>query len=261
MQRELAIAAAHDRVGVDGSTADVTFLPGKGLRAQGPAQPMGAPVRAAVAAGLDAARLGRTVHRRVPGRPVAAPAGAAAQDRAGAVRPGVRSPLSCRSCGVRWPSREEAIRRVEGASGVQHRPASSYEDTLTLGAEDARTAALWRVHRARLAEMLQKLRVGRPAPRTDRLDPFALARSAPAQRIRAHHHRRRQRRRPAVVGIPLRPAGQGRRGPPRCLDHAAGLYRQAARHAGRRRPVTTAAPARRLPTARPAPSRCRTRAC
>jgi len=40
-----------------------------------------------------------------------------------------------------------------------------------LGAEDARTAALWRVHRARLAEMLQKLRVGRPAPRTDRLDP------------------------------------------------------------------------------------------
>jgi len=75
---------------------------------------------------------------------------------------------------VRSPSREEAIRRVEGASGVQHRPASSYEDTLTLGAEDARTAALWRVHRARLAEMLQKLRVGRPAPRTDRLDPFAL---------------------------------------------------------------------------------------
>src|SRR6476620_3971691 len=75
---------------------------------------------------------------------------------------------------VRSPSREEAIRRVEGASGVQHRPASSYEDTLTLGAEDARTAALWRVHRARLAGMLQKLRVGRPAPRTDRLDPFAL---------------------------------------------------------------------------------------
>ena len=75
---------------------------------------------------------------------------------------------------VRWPSREQAIRRVEGVSGIKHRPASSYEDTLTLGAEDARTAALWRVHRARLAEMLQKLRVGRPAPRTDRYDPFAL---------------------------------------------------------------------------------------
>ncbi|HZC77615.1 MAG TPA: TIGR02302 family protein, partial [Ktedonobacterales bacterium] len=59
-------------------------------------------------------------------------------------------------------------------SGIKHRPASSYEDTLTLGAGDARTAALWRVHRQRLAALLQKLRVGRPSPRTDRYDPFAL---------------------------------------------------------------------------------------
>ena len=75
---------------------------------------------------------------------------------------------------VRWPAREEAIRRVEGISGIRHRPASSYEDTLTLGAEDARTAALWNAHRQRLAALLAKLRVGRPAPRTDRYDPFAL---------------------------------------------------------------------------------------
>src|SRR5262245_34631348 len=75
---------------------------------------------------------------------------------------------------VRWPTREEAIRRVEGASGVKHRPASSYEDTLTLNAEDARTAALWRAHRQRLAQLLGKLRVARPAPRTDRYDPFAV---------------------------------------------------------------------------------------
>jgi uncharacterized protein (TIGR02302 family) len=75
---------------------------------------------------------------------------------------------------VRWPSREEAIRRVEGVSGVSHRPASSYEDTLSLNAEDARTSALWRMHRQRLAALLAKLRVGRPTPRTDRYDPFAL---------------------------------------------------------------------------------------
>ena len=75
---------------------------------------------------------------------------------------------------VRWPSREQAIRRVESVSGVGHRPASSYEDTLSLGAEDARTAALWRVHRTRLAALLGRLRVGRPTPRTDRYDPFAL---------------------------------------------------------------------------------------
>lgn len=75
---------------------------------------------------------------------------------------------------VRWPSRQAAIRRVEAVSGIQHRPASSYEDTLTLGAEDARTAALWKAHRQRLAALMAKLRVGRPTPRTDRYDPFAL---------------------------------------------------------------------------------------
>src|SRR6202795_4726863 len=32
---------------------------------------------------------------------------------------------------VRWPSREQAIRRVESVSGIKHRPASSFEDTLT----------------------------------------------------------------------------------------------------------------------------------
>ena len=75
---------------------------------------------------------------------------------------------------VPWPSRERAIRRVEAASGVKHRPASSYEDTLTLGAGDARTEALWRAHRQRLAALLQKLRVGPPSPRADRYDPFAV---------------------------------------------------------------------------------------
>jgi uncharacterized protein (TIGR02302 family) len=75
---------------------------------------------------------------------------------------------------VRWPSRDEAIRRIEAISGISHRPASSYEDTLTLGAGDARTEVLWRVHRQRLAALLQKLRVGHPSPRADRYDPFAL---------------------------------------------------------------------------------------
>src|SRR5262249_26013253 len=75
---------------------------------------------------------------------------------------------------VPWPSREQAIRRVETISGVRHRPASSYEDTLSHGGEDARTAALWKLHRQRLAESLGRLRVGVPAPRTDRRDPFAF---------------------------------------------------------------------------------------
>lgn len=75
---------------------------------------------------------------------------------------------------VRWPSRDAAIRRLELRSGVTHRPASAYEDTLTLGADNDATAALWRAHRARLSAMLAKLRVGHPQPRADRFDPFAL---------------------------------------------------------------------------------------
>lgn len=73
-----------------------------------------------------------------------------------------------------WPTREDAIRRIESVSGVPHRPASSYEDTLTASAEDPATRAIWRAHRARMAAMLERLKTGTPSPRTDRLDPLAL---------------------------------------------------------------------------------------
>lgn len=73
-----------------------------------------------------------------------------------------------------WPSRHEAIRRMELGSGLAHRPATSYEDTLTINKDDASTGAIWRAHRARLAEQIRCLAVGRPRPRTDRRDPFAV---------------------------------------------------------------------------------------
>ena len=38
-----------------------------------------------------------------------------------------------------------------------------------------------------------------------------------------------------ALGLPIRPAGQGRGGSARCLGDAAGLHRQATHHAGRRR--------------------------
>ncbi len=75
---------------------------------------------------------------------------------------------------LRWPSRDEAIRRIERVSGIAHRPASSYEDTITAGADDPRTKAIWQAHKQRLADLLSRLRVGKPHPRTDRLDPVAL---------------------------------------------------------------------------------------
>lgn len=73
-----------------------------------------------------------------------------------------------------WPTREAAVRRIERHSHVSHRPASSYEDTLTAGGDDPATQRIWHAHKARLAEVLLRLRVGAPEPRTDRRDPFAL---------------------------------------------------------------------------------------
>ncbi|MFV0367849.1 MAG: TIGR02302 family protein [Hyphomicrobiaceae bacterium] len=73
-----------------------------------------------------------------------------------------------------WPSREEGLRRIERISGVAHRPASSYEDTLSGASTGGVSEKLWSAHRARLARAMQQLKVGTPAPRTHRFDPFAL---------------------------------------------------------------------------------------
>jgi uncharacterized protein (TIGR02302 family) len=75
---------------------------------------------------------------------------------------------------IPWPTRDEAIRRIERRSSVAHRPATSYEDTLTSGGENAETSALWQAHRERLAKAMRRLKVGNPAPRTDRFDPWAV---------------------------------------------------------------------------------------
>ena len=73
-----------------------------------------------------------------------------------------------------WPARDEALRRLERRSGVPHRPASAYEDSLTETDQSPETGALWQAHRARLAALLARLKVGNPSPRTDRFDPFAV---------------------------------------------------------------------------------------
>ena len=75
---------------------------------------------------------------------------------------------------VTWPTREEAIRRIERRSGVAHRPATSYEDTLTANVENPATQSLWLAHRERLARAMARLRVGNPSPRADKFDPLAL---------------------------------------------------------------------------------------
>ena len=75
---------------------------------------------------------------------------------------------------IRLPTRDESIRRIESVSGIPHRPATSYEDTLTASATDPATQAIWSAHRQRMADLIKKLRPGRPEPRTYRFDPFAV---------------------------------------------------------------------------------------
>lgn len=75
---------------------------------------------------------------------------------------------------VSWPSREQAIRRLESISGIPHRPASSYDDTLSAIRPADSSERLWRVHRERLAKLFSKLHVVWPRPRVDKHDPFAL---------------------------------------------------------------------------------------
>ena len=75
---------------------------------------------------------------------------------------------------MRWPSRPDAIRRLEARSGLPHRLATAYEDQVSSAPADGLTALIWRAHQSRLRERLGKLEVGAPAPRTDRADPIGL---------------------------------------------------------------------------------------
>ncbi len=74
---------------------------------------------------------------------------------------------------ITLPGRDTALRRLETHSGIRHRPATSYEDSLPEAATDDQRI-LWSAHRERLAALFAKLRPGLPHPRLDRADPYAL---------------------------------------------------------------------------------------
>jgi uncharacterized protein (TIGR02302 family) len=75
---------------------------------------------------------------------------------------------------VRWPSRAEALSRLEAQSGLPHRPASSYDDTLSPATETPTARSLWEAHRRRLARLIDSMRPKAPRPRTEPSDPFAV---------------------------------------------------------------------------------------
>jgi hypothetical protein len=66
---------------------------------------------------------------------------------------------------IHSPTRDAAIRRIEQRSGVPHRPASAYEDTVAVENSDPDSAHIWAAHKSRLSDALGRLRVGGPSPR------------------------------------------------------------------------------------------------
>ncbi|MBR0740120.1 TIGR02302 family protein [Bradyrhizobium liaoningense] len=72
----------------------------------------------------------------------------------------------------RWPSREEALSRLDHGSGIRHRPATTLTDTLT--SQDPVSRALWQAQRERTLASLKRIRAGLPHPRLALHDPWAL---------------------------------------------------------------------------------------
>jgi uncharacterized protein (TIGR02302 family) len=72
----------------------------------------------------------------------------------------------------RWPSREEALGRLDRGSGIPHRPATALTDTL--GTHDPVAQALWQAQRERTLASIKRIRAGLPSPRLAIHDPRAL---------------------------------------------------------------------------------------
>jgi uncharacterized protein (TIGR02302 family) len=74
----------------------------------------------------------------------------------------------------RWPTRKEAVDRIDEASGLSLRPAASLADRLGNGEGNPVTVALWNLHRRRAERAMALLRTGAPSPRAAELDRYAL---------------------------------------------------------------------------------------
>src|SRR4051794_37174627 len=72
-----------------------------------------------------------------------------------------------------WPDREAAQRRIEQASGLQHRPLRALSDRPS-AALDENGRKLWAAHQRRMAAALRRLRVGWPIAGLARRDPWGI---------------------------------------------------------------------------------------
>lgn len=73
-----------------------------------------------------------------------------------------------------WPTRDDALARVEKSSGQAHRPLTTLEDELSVGADNPESQAIWALHQLRTAEAMAEIRSKRPDPQAFRRDPWAL---------------------------------------------------------------------------------------
>ena len=75
---------------------------------------------------------------------------------------------------LRRPVRAETLDRLDRDLGAPHRPAASLDDRLAMAGEDPATAALWALHRDRLARQVERFVPAAPAPGMAWRDPRAL---------------------------------------------------------------------------------------
>jgi uncharacterized protein (TIGR02302 family) len=72
----------------------------------------------------------------------------------------------------RWPTRAEALGRLDRGTGIRHRPATALSDTVAT--RDPVALALWQESRARTLASLTRIRAGLPSPRLAIHDPWAV---------------------------------------------------------------------------------------
>src|SRR5215468_3518571 len=72
----------------------------------------------------------------------------------------------------RWPTRTEALGRLDRGTGIRHRPATALSDTIAT--KDPVALALWQESRARTLASLTRIRAGLPSPRLAIHDPQAV---------------------------------------------------------------------------------------
>ena len=75
---------------------------------------------------------------------------------------------------VAWPSRFEAMRRIESRSGLAHRPVSGLGDSLSGEAGDGPQQAIWEEHKLRQLQQMKDARAGAPRSVWRDLDATAL---------------------------------------------------------------------------------------